>query len=273
LKSTQLKVISASRRIEMVGFFPDQLIEILERKYPPEKVHSIVLWSKSPSNLLRNESLRKTLERYDQIFLHFTITGMGGSFLESGIPSTDQTISILPDIVKFLKDPRRLRVRFDPIVHLKLPDGTDYTNLKHFVRVAEAARSVDVRNIIISWMDPYPKVLRRLKKYEIEVLSVSEDQWENEADWIFREAERMGVTISGCCVPRLSISCCIDGKLLTELHPKHLPASQKKARGQRPRCGCTESWDIGWYNPCPGACLYCYANPVEPPRLIGGKPS
>ena len=273
MKSTSFKkVISASRRIEMVGFFPDQLIEILESKCPPEKVHTIVLWSKSPGNLLRNKSLRKTLEKYDQIFLHFTITGMGGTFLESGIPHINQAISFLPDIVRFLGDPRRLRVRFDPIVHLKLPDGTYYTNLKYFVRVAEAAKNVEARNIIISWMDPYPKVIRRLKKYSITALPVSEEKWQKEADWIFREAERIGVNVSGCCVPQLPVSRCIDGKLLTELHPKHLPASQKKAKGQRPRCGCTESWDIGWYNPCPGKCLYCYANPVEPPRLVGKEP-
>lgn len=267
-----LKVISASRRIEMVGFFPQKIIEILGKRCPPEQVHSVVLWSKDPRNLLIHRGLQGVLQEYDQIFLHFTISGMGGSFLEQGIPPTDKSLHILPKLVEFVGDSQRLRVRFDPIVHLKLPDGTVYTNLDRFVDVAKKAVSVNVRDISISWMEAYPKVQRRLKNYGIESLSIGADQWRREADWIFRQAEEIGIGVLGCCVPGLPVSRCIDGELLTVLHPKLFHASLKKAEGQRPLCGCTESWDIGWYNPCPGSCLYCYACPVEPSRLVGPKP-
>lgn len=36
--------------------------------------------------------------------------------------------------------------------------------------------------------------------------------------------------------------------------------SHKKDPGQRPLCGCIAAKDIGEYNTCPHACVYCYAN-------------
>lgn len=266
------KVISASRRIEMVGFFPHQLIEILEKKCPPDSVHTVVLWSKHPQHLITHKELRRKLNEYDQVFLHFTISGMGSSFLEPQIPTTAESITMLPDLVDFVGDPQRIRVRFDPIVHLKLSDGSEYTNRHLFTRVAEAAMKENVRDVIISWMESYPKVERRLKKHGIEIMPLSDEEWRREADGLFQQAERIGIKLLGCCVQGLQISRCIDGELLSVLHPKLLHASLKKAKGQRPRCGCTESWDIGWYNPCPGGCLYCYAQPMESSSLKGKKP-
>ncbi|MFH1943763.1 MAG: DUF1848 family protein [bacterium] len=273
MDSSSLKVISASRRIEMVSFFPQQIIEILGKKCPPGRVHSVVLWSKDPRHLLSHKELKKTLKSYDQVFLHFTISGMGNTYLEPRIPPTAEAISLLPKLVEFVGDPQRVRIRFDPIVHLKLPDGTEYTNLPHFVEVAEKAVHVNVRNVVISWMEDYAKVVKRLGMYGIEPVSVSDEQWRSEADWIFQQAERIGMGVLGCCVQDIPVSRCIDGELLTVLHPKLHQASLMKAKGQRPRCGCTESWDIGWYNPCPGGCLYCYANPMVSSRLTGAKPS
>jgi len=259
------KVISASRRIEMVGFFPDKLAEILKDRCPPEQVHSIVLWSKDPRNMLRHSLLNKTLSTYDQIYLHFTISGMGNSFLEPGIPSTPKMMELLRPVVNFLGDVRRLRVRFDPIVHLKLRDETEYSNLHHFKTVAEAVQSVGGEDITVSWMDVYPKVQRRLNKAGIEPVSLSRQEWLIESERLVREAAELGITIHGCCVEGLPVSSCIDGGLLTNLHPQKRTAPQKKAKGQRKRCGCSASWDVGWYNPCPGGCLYCYANPTEHP--------
>jgi hypothetical protein len=259
------KVISASRRIELPGFFPDRLADFLSEKCRPERVHSVVIWSKDPKNLIEHPRLRGTLELYDQIFLHWTITGMGGSLLEPGIPSVDESLSLVPRIVEWIGSPRRVRIRFDPVVHVIMPDGNRFTNLDRFTAVAEEAKRFGVDSLVTSWMDTYRKVVSRLRKYGIEIVALNEEARKSEENWMLGEAERIGVRLMGCCVPGLPSARCIDGGLLTELHPRNLQADVIKAKDQRPQCGCTASWDIGWYLPCPGGCLYCYANPKEAP--------
>jgi hypothetical protein len=257
------KVVSASRRIELVAFFPDRLTDFLTGRCPPERVHSVVIWSKNPRNLLDHSRLRRTLESYDQVFLHWTITGMGGGPIEPGIPAIEESLALLPRIADWIVSPRRIRIRFDPITHLVMPDGNRLTNLPRFTAVAEAAKRAGMDTLITSWMDPYRKVVVRLRKHGIEPVELTEEERKTEATWLLGEAERIGVRLTGCCVPGLTSARCIDGGLLIELHPKNLPADEIKAKDQRPLCSCTASWDIGWYLPCPGGCLYCYANPVE----------
>jgi len=267
-----MSVISASRRVDMVGFFPHKLAEILQNRCPPEKVHSIVLWSKDPRHLLTHTVLRETLKKYELTFLHLTVSGMGGSYLESGIPSTAKCLALLPELVEFLGSPRRIRLRFDPVVHLRLPDGKAYSNLSQFENIARTAMKNHVHEISISWMQSYDKVNKRLEKYGIVPLKPGEKAWQDEWEKISGIARSIGIHVHGCCVPGLRISRCIDGELLTILHPRLVQASLKKAGGQRELCGCTESWDIGWYYPCPGRCVYCYARPVELSHLTGRNP-
>jgi hypothetical protein len=266
------KVISASRRVEMPGFFPERLVEMLEKRCCPQKVHTLVIWTKSPSNLLTQPRIRECLLRYDQLFMHFTITGMGGSCLEPGIPRMEESLEMLPGLVDFVKDPGRMRIRFDPIVHLRLPGGRSYSNLHHFKRVASAAKSAGIEELVVSWMESYPKVVNRLERQHILIEGLSPTGWNSESSGLFAEASRIGVRISGCCVRGLPVSSCIHGNALSRCHPAGEQASVLKARGQRARCGCTESWDIGWYHPCPGGCLYCYANPAEAGNRIGVEP-
>jgi len=56
-------VLSASRRTDLVGCYPEYLIEKL-KAYPPERVHSIVIWTKNPYNLIYNQNLRDVLATY-----------------------------------------------------------------------------------------------------------------------------------------------------------------------------------------------------------------
>ena len=71
-------VISASRRTDLVGCYPDYLIEKL-KAYPPQKVHTIVIWTKNPCNMIRHQALREVLSQYAQVYVHLTITGLGGA--------------------------------------------------------------------------------------------------------------------------------------------------------------------------------------------------
>lgn len=266
------KVISASRRVEMAGFYSDKLLNFLKTRLPPEDIHTIFIWTKHPKPMLKHTALREKIQQYDQCVVHFTITGMGGTYLEPGILSTEKNLNLLSDLIDFVNDPERICIRFDPIVHLQLADGSFYTNLELFSKIAGVCKEYKIVQMKVSWMSGYPKVVNRLKKKSITALSLSKSQWKQEADWVLKSAKKLGISVTGCCVPDWPVSACIDGERLSELHPGKTPASLEKATGQRVHCGCTKSWDIGWYYPCPGGCLYCYGNPSIRSGLNGSHP-
>ncbi|HDP99125.1 MAG TPA: DUF1848 family protein [bacterium] len=261
MKGSFKKVISASRRIDMVGTAPDQLAEILYRKCPPEQVHTLVIWTKNATNLFQFELLLNMVKQYDQLFIHYSVTGMGASALEPGIEPPARAMQRLPQLTALTGDPLRVRFRFDPIVHLRFADGKYFCNLDWFEKLAPELEKAGVRDASISWMSTYPKVIARLKRYGIEVEAISPENWQREMAYLSDVARHHKLQLHGCCVPGLPRSRCIDGDLLNKLHPTGKKCSTRKAKGQRSDCGCTESWDIGWYFECIHGCRYCYANP------------
>lgn len=264
----RLKVISASRRVDMVAGYRDELMELLRRDWPPERVHTVVIWTKNPPALASDVSLREFLSGYDQLFLHLTVTGLGGSDLEPHAPPRAESIASLSSLVDFVGDPERVRLRFDPLIEVQTPGGEIITNLNLFEEVAGEGRSRGIRNVSTSWVTSYSKVKSRLRARGIEILDKSEA--ELKAIWtdMRRRAESMDVALHACCVPGLPPSRCIDGETLNRLHPKGTLCSTARAKDQRPDCRCTESFDIGWYKSCPTGCLYCYGNPA-----VGGGPA
>ncbi len=258
------RVISASRRIDMVGCFPDQLAALLEEKCPPEETHTVVLWTKNPGNLLEHATLHQTCGRYP-LYLHFTITGLGATVLEPNVPPFREMLRLLEPLVAFTGSPDRIRIRFDPIVHLRSTNGRTYCNIERFEEIAAAAARMGIHNFSTSWMSPYKKVIARLSNHSFTEIPLSQERREEEYRYLLKLAARYDINMYCCSMEGLPRSRCIDGQLLTELHPDRLPCSTRKAKGQRTTCGCTESFDIGWYFQCPHGCLYCYANPALVP--------
>ena len=114
-KSNPPIVISASRRTDLVSCYPEHLIEKL-KEYPPEKVHTIVVWTKNPANMGTSGSLRDLLSSYRQLYIHLTITGLGRSILEPRIPEWEKVVDMIPGILELAGDPKSISWRFDPIV-------------------------------------------------------------------------------------------------------------------------------------------------------------
>lgn len=265
MKKELKKVISASRRIDMVGNAPDQLTSILRQKCPPDMVHTLVIWTKNAENIFNYQPLLNTIKEYDQLFLHYTVTGMGGTILEPRVPPPDKAMRYLNDLIMLTGDPRRVRFRFDPIVHVQMPDGSIYCNLSWFKKLAPQIKAYGITNISFSWMSEYRKVLTRLKQAGMPALTMTPELWHHEYEIIMETATKYDFIIHGCCVVGMPRSSCIDGELFTLLHPQGELCSTRKARGQRTECGCTESWDVGWYHYCYHGCRYCYANPIPIP--------
>jgi len=254
-------VLSASRRTDLVACHPDYLIDKLE-SHPPEKVHSLVVWTKNPYNMIKPGRLRDILSAYSQIYVHLTITGLGNTLLEPNIPEWNEIVRMIPDLVKMVKTPERITWRFDPLITAE-KDGEKISNFELFSKIAEKTTKHGITSCKTSWVEPYKKVIRRLDKKGIKLHILSKKERQIQAWKLQAQAENLGMSVSFCSMEGFSRSHCIDGKLLNRLHPKGLSCSSKRAKGQRKLCGCTESLDIGWYSlKCGNGCLYCYAEPL-----------
>ncbi len=273
-------VISASRRTDIPMHYAGWLAEAARRGYVdvpqpyngrvrrvsllPEDVHTMVLWSKDYRPLLRGTAgLRQELARYDQVFFHLTITGLGGTVLEPNIPPWPDVLAQLSELIHFAGDPRRVTVRYDPIVHWYEGDEVR-SNLTVAGPILRQASESGITAVRISFATLYGKVRKRGSWHWYDP---APEQRLEITRGLVELARSLGLTILACSQADLSQagalpSRCIDGELLAMLHPLHLPAATGKDPGQRAECGCTPSVDIGSYwMSCPNGCRYCYANP------------
>jgi len=258
------KIISTSRRVDLLTFYPDYLMKRLE-EIGKENIHTLVIWTKNPRNILENKSLRKNLKSIDQIYFLLTVTGLGGTPLEPEVPEPKQVLKTLPDLIEFLGSPLRIAIRYDPLIdvvydkknHLSNIDSNLFQNLLNPVYVT------GIKRIITSYVTLYPKVKRRLDKYNFQIINHPLSEIE---DFIRKkmipQTEKLGMELSTCVLPEITKMGCIDGNLLTELHPRKEPCSTVKDKTQRESCHCTKSVDIGMWFPCYHNCFYCYGSPT-----------
>lgn len=277
------KVISASRRTDLVAFFPDWFASVLKKgkaevygpsghtytaNLSPDDVHTVALWSKNFVNLIDNKArLKNLLQKFDQLYCHFTITGLGGTFIEKGVPSYQTSLLQLKELVSIVGIPERVTVRFDPIVYWKEGDEV-CSNLPFFEKMAPAIQKNGIRHIRISFAQWYKKAVRRAVKHGFRYFDPTNEQKKDDARVLSRVAKERGFDLYACSqdflteIAGIRPSSCIDGLLFQHLHPNREAVSTKKDRTQRAECRCTESVDIGSYTlSCPHSCIYCYANP------------
>jgi hypothetical protein len=235
----------------------------------PGDVHTVVLWSKDFRRLLDMAAARQALKVYDQVFCHLTITGLGGTPLEPSIAPWQQVAAELPELIEFVGDPRRITVRYDPIVHWH-EGGEISSNLTYAEPILTALARADITRVCVSFATLYGKIRRRRgwKWYD-----PPPEQRLEITRCLVALADSLGLRVYSCSQRDLQEagaipSRCIDGELLSMLHPRGLPAATAKDPGQRAECGCTMSVDIGSYlMRCPNGCRYCYANPRIPAHV------
>jgi DNA repair photolyase len=160
--------------------------------------------------------------------------------------------------------PERVRVRPDPIICLK-HNGKSLSNVESVTKIIESASKMGIKTFSTSFANIYPKVGERLIKNGFVLLEYQTSKKRQIIMDLQKTAGENGAILYTCATPGFPSSRCIDGELLTKLHPKNEPCRTDKAAGQRALCGCTHSIDIGWYDMlCKSGCLYCYANPDRP---------
>lgn len=277
------KVISASRRTDLVASFPEWFSKVIKKEeakvfgpsghvysvnISPDVVHTLVLWSKDFSHLIDNAcGLRVGLKKYDQLYILFTITGLGGTFIEPAVPRPEEAIQQLKPLIKITGSEERISVRFDPVIFWQ-QERRCLSNLEYFEELAPKLDGLGIRRIRFSFAQWYNKTQRRAKKHGFVYYDPPENEKIEKAEILAEIARQNNLILFACSqkflakAPGVEASSCVDGRLLQELHPSQSPVSIKKDKTQRKECGCTESVDIGSYTQlCPHCCLYCYANP------------
>ena len=257
-------VVSASRRVDLVAFYPDFMVERLE-EIGTKNIHTLVIWTKNPQNMLTHPKLNALLKQIGQIYVLLTITGLGGTILEPNAPTIDSVFHQLPAIINFIGSPQRLAIRYDPLIDVVYRDENHISNidLKLFEVILNQAHILGIKRIIVSYVTLYQKVEKRLRQNDFRVV---EHPIEEIVDFIRNQmippTEKLGMELSTCVLPNLTTKGCIDGGTLSELHPLQEPCSLAKDKSQREDCHCTKSIDIGKWFACYHNCLYCYGNPT-----------
>ncbi|MGQ9532338.1 MAG: DUF1848 family protein [Desulfotomaculales bacterium] len=258
-------MLSLSRRTDP-AWYTDHFLSLLNTWYPPARVHTLVIWTKLPHVFLQRR-WRSVLGAYDQVYFHVTVTGLGGTDLEPGVPPPEVVWKELPALVELAGHPARVRLRPDPLVKVARR-GAVITNVGDAQAIVRAGAGIGLSHFSTSFMAHYPRVVRRLLRAGFEPLDFGPEERAGAVARL-RAAAGPGAKVDLCCVPGFPVSRCIDGELLAELHPRGERCRSDKAAGQREHCGCTHSLDLGWYGlSCPSGCLYCYANP-----RAGGNPA
>lgn len=275
-------IISASRRSDLVAHFPHWLAEVLHQQrvkvilphrrakdisLHPQKVHTLVLWSKDFSCLLNNKfGLLDLVKQYDQLYLHFTITGLGGTLIERQVVRAEEALAQIEPLIEIVGSNHRLSLRFDPIVFW-WENKELKSNLDFFPVLARQAAKYGLRQIRFSFAQWYHKAKIRAARIGLNYFDPPEEEKLEVATKLVKTASLFGVELYACAqsfltvIPGIKASSCIDGTWLQKIHPSQAPVSLAKDKTQRPECNCTESIDIGSYaQSCPHSCVYCYAN-------------
>ncbi len=266
-------IISASRRSDVPAFHGDWFMEQLRQgrvalKNPrrPGQVRTLslekrdvdafVFWSRDPRPFLAH------LPEIDRggFPYYFLITATGyPRQLEPAVPTLEEALGFFGTLAAVIGR-RRIIWRYDPVIFCA-GMGPDF-HADNFSKLAQLL-SPFTSGVIVSFFDPYPKVLRRLRNLGIDAEKAA-GTLNQQLELLARlatSARTEGLEIQSCAEAALSVDVrpgkCIDEKLLNELFG--LDLSYRKDPAQRKLCLCQQSIDIGRYGICPHGCLYCYA--------------
>lgn len=222
----------------------------------PDVVDGIVFWTKNPIPMM--ERLGE-LEIYKgRYYFTYTINGYDED-TEPNIPSKEG--ELIPAFIALSKALGKERVlwRYDPIFR-----SGKYTVDYHLDKFSEYCSRIApyTEKCTVSFVDLYDKTLRNTKSLGLRAPVLEEERLL--LSKMVEITDRYGIILDTCSelhdYDSLGVrhAHCIDKDRLERIGGYTLRVD--KDRNQRPACGCFSSVDIGSYNTCSNACLYCYAN-------------
>ena len=265
-------IISASRRTDIPAFYSEWFYNRLKEGFvyvknpmnpkqiskislKPDVVDCIVFWTKNPKKMISD------LKMIDDLgiayYFQFTLNSYDQR-IETKVPLKKGLIDTFINLSERIGK-NRVIWRYDPIL-LTENISIDY-HIKYFEYLASKLHH-HTNKCIISFMDFYKKCRRNLKP--LSPIEFDERIKLQLAESMKAIAVKYDLSIETCSeeieLSSIGISHgkCIDDKLVEELCSGEIKI--EKDKNQRAACACVSSIDIGAYNSCDHACLYCYAN-------------
>jgi hypothetical protein len=284
-------IVSASRSTDIPAFYGDWLLDRVRKGYAAwanpfsgqiqavsfQRTRIFALWSKNPRPFF---PVLEELSQggYGLLFL-FTVNDYEDNGLEPAVPPLDERIRTFYKLSSRLGS-GKLTWRYDPI--LLSEDITAERILEKIQGIGDRIHT-RTRRLVISFIDidRYPRVKRNLaaaglsgvreaSREEIRVIAEGlaelNEGWGLEVQVCGEETDlsSWGIPRAACISYDILIREFPDDRFLIDfLAPGEDPAQRRKELkdpGQRKRCGCVVSKDIGHYSTCINHCRYCYAN-------------
>ncbi len=279
-------IISASRRTDVPRFFTEWFMRRIKEGFfysrnpfnpsdvrkislLPEDVDAIVFWSKDPAPIMKHlDELDSLGYRY---YFQFTLNDYPRVF-EPNVPPVKERTETFRRLADKL-GPSRVIWRYDPVIVSTLTPLAYHADC-----LASIARDLGgfTERLVISFLDVYGKVRKRLNtSTELSRIGIEDvthpDRRETLLDFardIAQIAATYGMDARTCAEPvdlteaGIRPGACVDGELISRLLGKPVHAGRRfpKDPVQRRECLCVQSRDMGAYNTCSHACVYCYAN-------------
>ena len=270
-------IISASRRTDIPAFYAKWFVNRIRAGFclvpapfnpghvsrvslnPGRDVEAVVFWTRNATPLL--DHLAELDARGLRYYFLYTLLGYDRR-LETGAPALTTAIDRFRRLTERI-GAERVIWRYDPIILSTLADAAFHR--RTFRRIAEALRGY-TRRCVVSLLDVYPKVRKNLCGADPAGFSLLD--WDERAFGplmrsLARTASSHGMQMLSCAESidlspyGIAPGKCIDDGLIFRLFG--VRASSRKDPGQRSRCKCVVSRDIGVYDTCPYGCRYCYA--------------
>ena len=262
-----------ANQVKRVTLLPPLGTGLLSQELPStgDKAEVFAFWTRDPASILENS---ETLERLGYGFYVMISITAYPAVLEPNAPPANEIIQKMGNLAKKITADRVIW-RYDPLF---LSSITDFDfHRRNFAGIATRLNGT-VNRVILSVYDPYPRAEKRLAALErkgiLERTFHNQPELPHELQPEFRSllselaciARREGMEIQSCAEDLsdcgIKSGACIDweylGKVFGSINPGL--AALKKDPGQRGRCLCAESTDIGSYGSCPAGCVYCYAS-------------
>ena len=268
----------------------------------PHDIAGLSLWTKSPELFvsLFSASEReyyfgcyRTAEKW-RLELQVSVTGLGGSYLEPGIPAPETVLNSLEVLTKESPFPAENIIwRFDPIV--VTDDFPPSFWIDRYSSILEDFTRIGVKACIFSFMNSYASagasgLLSRFRAADIPEPAEfsppdphpgslkSRDGYAHSRHrqiitYISEAAEQAGVTLY-CCrdsydrenqklsdfpeLNNIKRAACTSAERYMDMWG--VPVTKAKFSGRTHHCGCTNSRDGGRIDVFCGRCLYCYAD-------------